>query len=104
MSEEWGPWIEHDGKAWPMHGLVAEKEYANGLILIGVIGSRALSYSELGVPFYSGKTFQSSWVWDAPGPFVPVIRYRIRKPKGMTILEGILADLPAPVPPPRVDA
>lgn len=33
----------------------------------------------------------------------PIIRYRIRKPRGLTILEDLIADLPAPVGP-KVDA
>jgi hypothetical protein len=53
-----------------------------------------------------------SWDWQWSEKMIPghnmfatrIIRYRIRTPKGLTILESILADLPAPVLPPRVDA
>jgi len=38
------------------------------------------------------------WCWPSL-----IIRYRIRKPLGLTILENLIADLPAPVGP-KVDA
>lgn len=77
MSEEWGPWIEHDGKGCPCVGMYAERIHDRGDVVIGVV-------------LRGGR----SWEW-APG-FTRVIRYRIRKPRGLTILENLIADLPAP--------
>ncbi len=86
MSEEWGPWIEHDGKGCPCLGQVVHAVFKNGAELIGVAGSRT----------------GASWTWALQNG-VPLVRYRIRKPRGLTILEELLADLPAPVGP-KVDA
>lgn len=96
MSEEWGPWIEHDGKSRPADGLIVEREYACGAVLVGRIGKQWLR-TELGLPFYRGATYGCSWLWAEDGDCVPVVRYRIRKPRGLTILESILADLPEKV-------
>ena len=100
---EWGPWIEHDGKHTPANGTIVQIEYANGLLLVGVVGDRPKTGKELGVPIYYGETFASSWIWGEWGLSVPIIRYRIRKPRGLTILENLIADLPVPVGP-KVDA
>ena len=97
MSEEWGPWIEHDGKWKPSDGVFVEKEYADGTILVGRTGGRPHTNSEIGVPRYNGETFSSSWIWGNFGYCVPIIRYRIRKPRGLTILEGLLENMPEQV-------
>ena len=92
MSEEWGPWTEHDGKGCPCVGEYAEVDWlcrvrglVRGTILAPVEGT-------LG------------WIYAKPVPGVEgiVIRYRIRKPRGMAILESILTELPMPTQ--RVDA
>ena len=86
---EWGPWIEHDGKGCPCVGMWVQAEYdvpPRGPFAHGSV---------------SGKTWEgrargrTSWVW--PDFRGNIIRYRIRKPRGMTILENLIADLPAPV-------
>jgi hypothetical protein len=97
-GEDWGPWIEHDGKGWPSRGLFAEKEYADGLVLCGIIGARPFTHEELGAPRYTGKTFRTSWVWDAPGPCVPVIRYRIRRPRALREMIDRAASLDTTAP------
>ena len=93
---EWGPWIEHDGTCVPVqsgehyHAIFedGDEEYATQ----GGDGFTA-----------SGATYKAdngSWLWREPSE--PIIRYRIRKPRGLTILENLIADLPAPVGP-KVD-
>lgn len=84
MSEEWGPWIEHDGHGCPCVGQYGMAEFDEGRpkILEGVIYG-----------------FPNAWRFDLPrvyGAWGKAIRYRIRKPRGMTILENLIADLPAP--------
>lgn len=89
MSEEWGPWIEHDGRGCPCAGRVVEGERRSGVVETWVAGT-------LNVGGHG-----SMWVW---GTCVPkfrdleVVRYRIRKPRGLTILEGLLENLPERVP------
>jgi hypothetical protein len=75
MSEEWGPWIDHDGRGCPCVGEYAERIHSTGYVVIGIIR-------------FGGH----SWHWRAG--YTRVIRYRIRKPKGMVILESLIADLP----------
>ena len=78
MSEEWGPWAEHDGMGCPCVGMYVEVDHetGSGLIIPRVSG-------ECG---WNGLPYESN-----------VIRYRIRKPKGLQILEAILQDLPETV-------
>lgn len=96
MSDEadWGPWIEHDGRGCPCVGryVGVESEWHGGRI----------TYDE-GCAGSSGG-FSWDWQWfkkPVPGhggcSATRIISYRIRRPKGMAILNAILADLPAPV-------
>jgi hypothetical protein len=87
MSEEWGPWIEHDGKGFPLaRGQVAHLIYRSGDEEITIVG-----LFRGGEPDVVG----SSWHWGAG--WDEIIRYRIRKPRGLTILEGLLENLPEEV-------
>lgn len=91
MSEqEWSEWFEHDGKGCPVKGQyvrVRFKEYGvneNGVWAIECEGIAT------GNP--------EAWAWDHnSGEFNKVLRYRIRKPKGFTILEQIVQDVPEKV-------
>ena len=93
MSDEWGPWIEHDGKGCPVKaGMWIDVEYRGKR----PDGGR-VNRSVVRAP---------NWIWPKEGGLLfafDVIRYRIRKPRGLTILENLIADLPAPVGP-KVDA
>lgn len=87
MSEEWGPWIEHDGKGCPCKGQVVQAERRSGEILGPYIAyTKAVGIPDLGNPLHD------CWV-HLPKPS-DIIRYRVRKPKGLTILDGILENLP----------
>ena len=90
MSDEWGPWIEHDGKSQPANGLIVHRVFASGSEWISPMGETRPSR----IQTYDGPCFSSSWIWGVPGNKVPVIRYRIRKPRGLTILEAIAAKPP----------
>ena len=99
MSEEWGPWIEHDGRRRPVaDGTICEVQYAHGGVRLITAGSKNVfkvgRRSEIG---YYGPLYASSWVHSGEGNFAPIIRYRIRKPRGLTILEGLLENLPESV-------
>jgi len=92
MSDEWGPWIEHDGKGCPCLGMWAQTER---------YGKNFVHFST------DGRILEpANWDWSRFGERLPcgtvvskILRYRIRKPRGLTILESLLADLPE-----RVDA
>lgn len=99
-EEVWGPWIEHDGKGCPCEGRFVHFVRRDGRDGFGFAGSQCRANG------YSANSAPSAWVWaDCPGYKKDscIIRYRIRKPKGLTILESIIADLPAPTNP-KVDA
>lgn len=94
MTEEWGPWIEHDGKGCPCVGQIVECRWLN-------------DFGEIEVCRYTGdRVFPAvgseSWRWrfvdGRPVCYCdecnPIIFYRIRKPKGMELLEQALRDVP----------
>jgi len=81
MSDEWGPWIEHDGKHMPPDGSLCQAAFDDGKTLLGVVRC-------------DDETHRDSFLWCGDISMSHVIRYRIRKPRGMAILEGLLADLP----------
>jgi hypothetical protein len=98
MSDEWGPWIEHDGKGCPCLGAWAQTERLGKYVFPHTGTHRAILEGRIEEP--------ANWDWSRFGERLPrgtvaskVIRYRIRKPRGLTILESLLADLPE-----RVDA
>ena len=94
MSEEWGPWIEHDGKGCPCVGKYVEVELRNGKTIEAIAGSEC---RRAGVSVDGDR---SAWVWLARSDYLKqteVIRYRIRRPRGLTILQDLIENLPAPV-------
>ena len=93
MEYEWTEWIEHDGKSSPEIGVICQKEYANGVILVGPVGGSVTTASQLKVPRYQGETFSSSWFWGSPGDYVPIIRYRVRRPRVAEWLDQVTSDL-----------
>lgn len=85
-EDQWGPWIEHDGKGCPVpNGILAE------------ITEVAIAD---GADFKKGDKRQGvvvvrptlSWDWDLAITCI-ITRYRIRKPRGMTVLEAILREV-----------
>ncbi len=89
---EWGPWTEHDGKGCPCVGQWVEGCYRNG----ETEEFRATGgYNEMG----------SSWDWGSIPDHCQewaIVSFRIRKPRGLAVLENLIADLPAPTR--KVDA
>ena len=91
MSEqqEWGPWIEHDGRGCPCVGHYIRVQLRNGEIYEGVAGQMARANG------HDPNGFGSAWVWHPLNDrSLEVVRYRIRKPRGMKTLEDILENLP----------
>lgn len=80
-KEEWGPWIEHDGRGCPCLGQYVQ------------VQNRDRKGTWEGI---AGSEGGLSWDWSNAFLFDPVIRYRIRKPRGLTILQDLIADLPQP--------
>jgi hypothetical protein len=98
MTDEWGPWIEHDGG--PVRGLIPVPCVLHYRIeppgILGPEQAKSLSPDWPGF-FWRWKRVRIGWfrtelrrVCDQP-EYAPIIQYRIRKPRGMAILERIVA-------------
>ena len=96
-GEEWGPWIDHDGCSFPVPvGTVVNVERFDGTTEVFMVGRSTL---------LGGKNFSritklrkpSSWMWGSLSPSwgrgVYILRYRVKKPKGLQILESLLQNL-----------
>ena len=100
MSEQWGPWIEHDGKSKPADGTFALVVHANGVVQEVVVGRSSYTFETSASYRNTKKTW---WLWeDAVPQFGEIVRYRVRKPRALIELQEMIADLPAPTE--RVDA
>jgi len=81
---EYGPWIDHDGRGRPVPvGTVVEVEAENITGLVTVITSVAMADAG------------SAWDWSSVCLDQPwrATRYRVRKPRGMTVLDRILTSV-----------
>ena len=96
MSEQrevWGPWIEHDGKGCPCPGAY-----------VGVVREfRGAGEIIAGAQFDGTEArWGSSWHWavqpvnELGQHWDRILRYRVRKPRGLAILEERLALVGAP--------
>ncbi len=86
---EWSDWIGHDGGPCPVPigAYVQSKQHGRRGVFDGLGG--LLTPALAACP---------AWVMpDHLGPWAKIIAYRIRKPRGLTILENLIADIPAPV-------
>lgn len=83
MSEEWSEWFLHDGRGCPgIAGLVLECIVRRGYDLPPATGIEC------------EQSYSAPWLWAIIPCQYQIIRYRIRKPKGLTILVGLLENLP----------
>lgn len=76
MSEEWGPWIEHDGKGCPCVGAFVHIVYADG-------------FERKGRATGGGS-------WRSSSGLILILRYRIRKPRALIELIEMVENLPQP--------
>lgn len=85
MQEEWGPWVDHDGSGCPVAiGTVVEVvcEDRFGYLMHVVATARAGHHS--------------SWDWRHYPRLKRILRYRVKKPRGMVVLEAMLNDVRTP--------
>jgi hypothetical protein len=106
MTDDWGPWIEHDG-LFPTHlanmpaGTVVELVYSGqGQKTDGKgIGTGFPGwYWRKRLVWIGWLTFEERLVCATAG-YAPIIRYRMRKPRALAQIKGWLVNLPE-----RVDA
>lgn len=97
MAEEWGPWIDHDGKGCPV-------PYGTRVLCLwedDVITEQCALMGMHGLP--KSCTEHGSWDWQNRPRIKVIVAYRMHKPSGMIILQNLIADLPVPFLP-EVDA
>ncbi len=92
-DNEWGPWVEHDGIGFP------PSLYGAGLEIIAISATRTLQRQQ-GRAITKPHDCLLAWDWSfyrKRSPFgyrySMVIRYRVRKPKGLAILHEILREV-----------
>jgi hypothetical protein len=92
MEEEWGPWIEHDGKGCPCVGKIVHVALRDGRLVCAVAGAETIARGNDPSGPYSAwvwierrQDFQKAW---------EIIRYRIRKPKALRELIDMVERLP----------
>lgn len=92
MGDAWGPMVEHDGKGCPVVGQYVRAWCADGYVSEALVGPTA-ARPRVG--------HHSLWIWrtvprlDWP---LRIVRYRVRRPRGMEVIEKLLAQLPADPP------
>lgn len=93
MDEEWGPWIEHDGRGCPCVGMWVECVIRDGRQYECRAGRTTLNASDNSpIPYRPGAP--SRWVWAEVPSGRQIIRYRIRRPKAMRDLIDMMENLP----------
>jgi hypothetical protein len=114
VSEEWGPWIEHDGRGCPVPaGTLVTLEYVEDAIFVtsaGPTGERGRfrimrAEGRPGSWTYGNPHSKETWSPADSGSgrlATPIIRYRIRKPRALIQLIDMVENLTAPTE--RVDA
>ncbi|WP_434612107.1 hypothetical protein [Tabrizicola sp. M-4] len=93
MAEEWGPWIEHDGKGCPVVGLYVRIGTETGFEIEGVPSEKCAAPA-------AGEV--SAWIWSTlpqREAFLRVVRYRIRRPLALRRLIDLAADHQKGLPP-----
>ncbi len=101
-ADQWGPWIEHDGFTPSIPYNVRVQFIYIGSGLVPADGEEVYCAAYPGF-FWRWRTIRAGIfrtekrrVCDDPA-YAPIIRYRIRKPIGLTILESLLTSLPEEV-------
>ena len=82
MTEEWGPWIDHDGKGCPCVG-----QYV-AIQVRGPVPSGSIPIGNIDCDI------AETWAWWHDGQYDDIIRYRIRKPRAMKLLQSIVENPP----------
>lgn len=81
---EWGRWVEHDGKHLPPDGAICQATFDDAKTLTGIVR-------------HTDQTHLDAFLWQGDELTSHVIRYRVRKPRGLAILESLLTDMPEKV-------
>lgn len=89
--DEWSEWVEHDGSGCPCIGEYVQLEYDVEVDATMWRGPSDAIIHGKRVEVIVRRGPLNSWNWRIG--WARVIRYRIRKPKGLTILTNILREV-----------
>lgn len=76
MTDDFGPWVPHDDSGRPA-GVTPDT-----IVIADLSGDQI------------GPMRADEMDWHCPGD--PICRYRIRKPRGLTMLQDLIENLPVP--------
>ncbi len=86
-QEQWGPWLRHHGGGMP----VKVGTLVDAYTLVPKRFPKDGDRRKVGI---AGVDLVNSWNWTpknrATFPSLPIDFYRVRRPKGLSILEGLL--------------
>lgn len=99
MAEEWGPWIQHDGKGCPLSsGTAVMLRHVDAF---GRVSTYATNIGrDLDHPDWDHRNSRKVLTWRGmKGLAGPVIAYRVRRPDALRRLIDIAADPEKGLPP-----
>lgn len=92
MDQEWGPWVRHHGQGMPVQaGTVVEV-----VTFDAIRPAKGEVRSRVGV---AGVDLVKSWSWATSRNYtksLPIDLYRVKRPKGLEVLQGLLVEIPKP--------
>ena len=91
-QDEWGPWITHDGKGCPCVGQYVNSVSKNNEERFHIAHGLVIKGYGAGVDCWVALECIC-----AGEPSFAVVRYRIRKPLGLIMLEAIARDTTTPI-------
>ncbi len=99
MADEWGPWIEHDGKGCPLAiGQIAEIVHENASGYISQYVTKPIAFTDH--PDWDHRNFRRVRIWRGlEGLCGRVLRYRVRRPSALRRLIDIAEDPQRGLPP-----
>ena len=99
-QEEWTEWQLHDGNGCPCVGKYTQWELDGAHEYVGLTDKNGFKMVAPGI-IEGVANVGAAWSW-LPN-VVPVIRYRLKKPRALLDLIQLIADIPAPVAPIKTD-
>lgn len=80
--EQWGPWVKHDGTPRPD---------LCGCYLMAKLGHQRTGTTVFDEGIVAGCS-NAAWDWELPPGTYKVLEFRIRRPRGLQLLEGLISD------------
>lgn len=99
MADEWGPWIDHDGRGCPVKGQLVQIAVMMPWGEFFVRGSYIAASKCAAQGIDPDRSHLSAWVWPHGVPELErITRYRVRRPRALEQLREIAENPKAPLP------